>query len=431
MKIINGTVVDPLTGFEGLADLWIKDGKIKAIVKKDDETDAGIIVDAEDDEIIDATNHIIAPGIVDAHVHFRDPGFTYKEDIMSGARAAAKGGVTTVVLMANTKPVVDNVETLQYVLEKGKQTDIHVNTCCSITKGLQGKEMTNFEELLQAGAVGFTDDGIPIRDAEMTKRALVESVKYDVLLSFHEEDPAFIENNGVNRGKASEHFGIGGSDRQAEISLIKRDLELAVETGGNINIQHIGSKEGVELVRQAKKKSDHVHAEACPHHFSLTEEACIKHGTLAKMNPPLRTEEDRQAILKGLQDGTIDLIATDHAPHAAEEKEKPITEAPSGIIGLETSLPLAITNLVATKVLTMAQLFEKMSLNPAKLYHLEAGSITVDQPADLIIFDPNEEFVVGESLSKSQNTPFLGETLKGVIYQTIVSGKIVYEKEKS
>ena len=440
--IKNGTVIDPQTGFEGLADLWIKDGKIKSIVKKEELSKLGVDPDGicpdapamtegtEKAEIIDATGLVVAPGLVDAHVHFRDPGFTYKEDILSGAKAAAKGGVTSVVLMANTKPVVDNVETLQYVLEKGKQTDIHVNTCCSITKGLQGQEMTNFDELLQAGAVGFTDDGIPIRDAELTRRALAESVKHDVLLSFHEEDPSFIENNGVNHGKASEYYGIGGSDRQAEISLIKRDLDLALETGGNINIQHISSKEGVELVRQAKKKStkNHIHAEACPHHFSLTEEACIEYGTLAKMNPPLRTEEDRQAILAGLQDGTIDLIATDHAPHAAEEKAKPITEAPSGIIGLETSLPLAITNLVATKVLTMPQLFEKMSMNPAKLYHLPTGSITVGSEADLVIFDPNEEFVVGESLSKSQNSPFIGKTLKGVIYKTIVSGKVVYEK---
>lgn len=437
--IKNGTVVDPQTGFEGPADLWIKDGKIKSIVKKEALSKLGVDPDGicpdapimmEGAEIIDATGLVVAPGLVDAHVHFRDPGFTYKEDILSGAKAAAKGGVTSVVLMANTKPVVDNVETLQYVLEKGKQTDIHVNTCCSITKGLQGQEMTNFDELLQAGAVGFTDDGIPIRDAELTRKALAESVKHDVLLSFHEEDPSFIENNGVNHGKASEYYGIGGSDRQAEISLIARDLELALETGGNINIQHISSKEGVELVRQAKKKStkNHIHAEACPHHFSLTEEACIEYGTLAKMNPPLRTEEDRQAILAGLQDGTIDLIATDHAPHAAEEKAKPITEAPSGIIGLETSLPLAITNLVATKVLTMPQLFEKMSMNPAKLYHLPTGSITVGSEADLVIFDPNEEFVVGESLSKSQNSPFIGKTLKGVIYKTIVSGKVVYEK---
>lgn len=428
MRIINGTVVDPKTGFEGPADLWIRDGKIEAVVKRDgtEHTNDPLSIPGEE-EIIDASGLVVAPGIVDAHVHFRDPGFTYKEDIFSGAEAAAKGGVTTVVLMANTKPVVDNVDTLRYVLSKGKQTKIHVETCCSITRGLKGEELTDFDELLKAGAVGFTDDGIPIRNAEITRKALEKSLQYDVLLSFHEEDPAFIENNGVNHGKASEYYGIGGSDRQAEISLIQRDLEIALETGGNINIQHISSREGVELVRQAKAKSSHIHAEACPHHFSLTEEACIRYGTLAKMNPPLRTNEDRLAILAGLQDGTIDLIATDHAPHAAEEKAKPITEAPSGIIGLETSLPLAITNLVNTGVLTLPQLFEKMSLNPARLYHLNTGRIEVGAEADLILFHKEETFVLEKSLSKSQNSPFFGEPLQGVIHKTIVSGKVVYE----
>lgn len=418
-KIVNGTVVDPKSGFYGLADLTIENGRIVKVEKIDAVREC-----ESNEEVLDARGLVVAPGLVDVHVHFRDPGFTYKEDICTGANAAIKGGVTTVVLMANTKPVVDNEETLSYVLEKGKDTPIHVLTCCSITKGLKGEEIVDFEALLKNGAAGFTDDGIPILREEMIKEALEMSARYDTILSVHEENPQFITNNGVNRGKASDYYGIGGSDRQAEISMIERDLQIAVETKGYLNIQHISSKEGVELVRQAKAKSDRIHAEATPHHIALTEDAVIAHGTLAKMNPPLRTREDREAILKGLQDGTIDIIATDHAPHAKEEKDKPITEAPSGILGLETALPICITNLVNTGILTMPQLFEKLSYNPARMYHLDTGYIEEGAPADLVIFAPKESFVVGEPVSKSKNSPFIGCTLQGKIHTTICEGRI-------
>lgn len=423
LLIENGYVIDPASGMEGNMDVLIEGKRIKKIgVNLREE-----LAEAADTEYIDATGKVIAPGLVDVHVHFREPGFTYKEDIQTGSRAAARGGVTTVVLMANTKPAVDNVETLQEVLRKGQETLIHVETCANVTFGLKGREMTPMEELKAAGAVGFTDDGIPIMDAELVRSAMEKCAELDVPISFHEEDPALITNNGVNRGIASEHFGIGGSPREAEYTLVERDLQIALETGASIDVQHISTKEAVEMVRQAKKKGSNIHAEACPHHFTLTEEAVIKYGTLAKMNPPLRTEEDRLAIIEGLKDGTIDMIATDHAPHSAEEKEKPLTEAPSGIIGLETALPLAITELYAKGHLTLKQIFERMSYAPAKLYHLDAGYLAEGGPADIIVVDVEGKQVFKEYLSKASNSPFTGWELQGVVNTTICDGKVIYQ----
>ncbi len=421
LLIKNGYIINPKDKTEGKKDILIQDGKIVRVKEK---------IDIQDATVIDAEGLIVAPGLIDVHVHFRDPGFTYKEDIETGAKAAAKGGFTTVVLMANTKPSVDNVETLNYVLEKGKTTGIHVETCATVTKGMHGKELTPMSELKEAGAAGFTDDGVPILDEKMARAAMETVAKTGLPISFHEENPAYIENNGINRGKASEFFGIGGSDRQAEISMIKRDLEIALETGAVINIQHISTKEGVELVRQAKKRGSNIHAEATPHHFTLTEEAAMEHGTLGKMNPPLREEADRQAIIEGLKDGTIDLIATDHAPHSEEEKQKKITEAPSGIIGLETALSLGIEELVEKGCLTMAELLEKMTCNPAALYQLPAGSMEEGAPADLVIFDKAKKWTADKFVSKSSNSPFLGKTMTGKVCYTICNGSIVYQEEQ-
>lgn len=423
LLIKNIMIADPKSMTETLGDILLTEGKIAQIAP------AGEIEAGHGAEVIDGTGLVAGPGLIDVHVHFRDPGLTYKEDIYTGAKAAAAGGFTTVVMMANTKPAIDSVETLAYVLEKGRETDIHVESCATVTVGMQGREMVDMDALKAAGAIGFTDDGVPILEEALARKAMEETARLQVPISFHEEHPMFISNNGVNRGKASMHFGVGGSDRQAEISMVERDVQLALETGAAMNVQHISSGEAVDLVRGGKAQGGAIWAEATPHHIALTEEAVIKHGTLAKMNPPLRTESDRVAIIQGLVDGTIDLIATDHAPHSVEEKAKGITEAPSGIIGLETSLALCITHLVEPGYMNHAQLMEKMSYNPARLYHLEAqrGHISVGADADLVLYDPKATWTVGETFaSKAVNTPFVGATLTGQVRYTICGGKVVY-----
>lgn len=434
MIIKNGTIIDPVKNTMYKADVVISGDKITEIVTDDRK------LSVENEEIIDATGYYIAPGLVDTHVHFRDPGFTYKEDILSGADAAKKGGFTTVILMANTNPHVDSVETIDYVLDKGSKTQIRVKTCANVTMDMKGKELTNMSKLYEAGAVGFTDDGVPLLDEDIVMEAFKEVAKLDVPISFHEENPRFISENGINAGVASEHFGIKGSNRNAEIDLISRDINLLRKIADELNenltapkmvIQHISTKEGVELVREAKKSGLNVYAEATPHHFSLTEADAIKYGTNAKMNPPLRTCEDRLAIIEGLKDGTIDVIATDHAPHSAEEKKKAITDAPSGIIGLETSLSLGIMNLVKANYLTYPELIYRMSTAPCELYKLEGGQLIEDSNADLIIFNPDEEWLVDRFCSKSDNSPFAGWKLPGVIKYTICGGQIVYEQPKN
>lgn len=422
----NGYLIDPASGTEGHRDILIKDGKIARILPQG--TDSG---KKENLEAIDLKGQYIIPGLVDVHVHFRDPGFTYKEDICSGAEAAARGGFTSVVLMANTKPAVDNAETLSYVLEKGRETGIHVYTCANVTKGMQGRELTDMETLSRLGAAGFTDDGIPLLDEELLRSALQCAARLQRPVSLHEEDPVLIQNNGVNAGRAASHFGIGGSPREAEISMVERDLRIALTQEADLSIQHISTREAVELVRQAKRLSSHIYAEATPHHFTLTQEAVIRHGTLAKMNPPLREEEDRLAIIEGLRDGTIDMIATDHAPHSTEEKAKPLTEAPSGIIGLETALSLGIRELVRKGYLSMSELVRKMSYAPAQLYRLDAGYVAEGGPADLVVLDPDGQWVVGGFASRAVNSPFIGETMPGVISYTICQGKIVYRGNRN
>ena len=442
--IKNGKVIDPVADRVYPADLYIENDTMVKIVDHDKER-------AEQDgknpavepegglagmdniknlaaEVFDAEGMLIAPGLADTHVHFRDPGFTYKEDILSGAEAAKKGGYTQIVLMANTKPCVDQVETLQYVLDKGDQTGIHIHSCANVTKGMAGQELVPMEQLSEAGAVGFTDDGVPILSENMVRKAMEQAALCRKPISFHEEDPKYIQNNGIHAGKAAAYYGIGGSKREAEITMIERDIRLALETGATVVIQHISTMEGVELVRQGKAAGADVHAEATPHHFTLTEEAAIEKGTLAKMNPPRREEVDRQAIIEGLADGTIDLIATDHAPHSKEEKEKPLTEAPSGIIGLETALSLGIRELVQTGKLTYPQLVQRMSTAPCTLYGLRGGTLREGDPADLVIFDPEEIWKVQQFASKSANSPFIGEELPGVVHATICGGKFVYQK---
>ena len=431
----NGYMIDPASGTEGYRDILIntESGRIEQILPQG----AGAQTQANSNgefgnesvdvrEEIDLCGQIVAPGLVDVHVHFRDPGFTYKEDIYTGAKAAVRGGFTSVVLMANTKPTVDTVETLHYVLGKGKETGIHVYSCANVTRGMKGQELTDMETLGANGAAGFTDDGIPLMDEKILREGLRRAAKLKRPVSLHEENPALITNNGINAGKAAVHFGIGGSPREAEISMVERDLKIAVEEEADLSIQHISTREAVELVRQAKRQSSHIYAEAAPHHFTLNEEAVIRYGTLAKMNPPLREEEDRLAIIEGLRDGTIDMIATDHAPHSMEEKGRAITEAPSGIIGLETALSLGIRELVNKGYLTMMELLGKMSYAPARLYHLDTGYLAAGGPADMVIFDPDKVWTVDKFASKAANSPFVGERMPGVIAYTICEGKVVY-----
>ena len=433
--IKGGKVIDPKSGFEGYADLAVRDGKILQVKKQGEEWKEEVTAaensSQEPVQVIDAEGLTAAPGLVDVHVHFRDPGFTYKEDIATGARAAAKGGFTTVVCMANTNPKVDTPETLRYVLEEGKKTGIHILSCAAVSKGFDGKTLTDMEALKEAGAAGFTDDGIPLRDGAFLRKAMEEAARLGLPISLHEEDPSFIRENGINHGAVSEKLGIYGSPSLAEDAMVARDCMIALDTGAAVDIQHISSGNAVAMVRLAKSLGANVWAEVTPHHFSLTEEAVLEHGSLAKMNPPLRTERDRRLLIEGLKDGTIDMIATDHAPHSREEKAAPLTKAPSGIIGLETSLALGITNLVKAGHLTMTELMQKMSYNPARLYGLDCGYLEEGAPADLVIFDEDEVWTAGDYASKADNSPFTGQALTGRVKFTICGGNVVYQDKSS
>lgn len=419
MLIKNGFIIDPASGKSYAADIRIKDSLIGDIAEN--------ITAENGEETFDASGLTIAPGLIDTHVHFRDPGFTYKETLHTGSLAAAKGGFTSVICMANTSPVVDNTEVLCDILTRAKSEPIRIFQAASISRSLKGEDMTDMATLKKSGACGFTDDGIPLKNAAFLYKAMETAKALDMPVSLHEEDPAFIKNNGINHGSVSDQLGIFGSPSIAEESLVARDCMLALRSGAHTVIQHISSARSVEMVRMFKALGANLHAEATPHHFTLTDEAVLKYGTLAKMNPPLRKEEDRQEIIRGLIDGTIDLIATDHAPHSKEEKERSITAAPSGIIGLETSLALGITSLVRPGHLTLMQLLEKMTVSPANLYHLPAGRIKEGAAADLVLFDPEEHWIPEQYVSMSSNSPFTGWDLYGKVKATICNGIIVYQ----
>jgi dihydroorotase len=447
LLIKNGRLIDPWSGINDFRDILVDGERIVKIgfcgTLHDMAVEAASMK-SENLEEIDAAGLIVAPGLVDAHVHFRDPGFTDKEDILSGAEAAKAGGFTSVVMMGNTNPHMDNPETIRYALEKGASTGIRVFTCANITKDMAGSELTDMEGLLKEGSVLFTDDGKPITNPEIMESACREAARLGKVLSLHEEDPSYITENGINAGDVAESLGIKGSPRDAEISMVKRDIEIAGKTGAEITVQHISTKEAVELIREARKTNPKIHAEATPHHFTLTDSAVLKHGTMAKMNPPLRKEEDRLAIIQGIADGTIETIATDHAPHTAAEKAGELTKAPSGIIGLETSLGLGIRELVHKGYMDLMTLISRMTCQPAEVYGIRtlirdesAGENVYDElpvgrcfeggPADFVIFGENETYTVADKFaSKACNTPFIGEELPGRIHYTICSGKTVY-----
>lgn len=421
LLIKNCRILDPANQLDILGSIVIENGKIKGVGEIDESLNY--------DQVIDATGWIAAPGLIDVHVHFRDPGFTYKEDLQSGARAAARGGFTSVLCMANTSPIVDDLETVRDIQKRSEHCLIHVYQAAAISKGFKGEELTDMKQLKEAGVLCFTDDGLPLMNAALVREAMMKAAELDTVLSFHEEDPAFVKESGINHDGAKQ-LGLTGAMRDAENVMVARDCMLAITTNAKISIQHISSKESVAMVRFAKQMNPNIAAEVTPHHFTLNEAAVLKHGTLAKMNPPLRTEADRLAILEGLKDNTIEIIATDHAPHSMEEKQREFVKAPSGIIGLETSLALGISELVHKDVLTLSQLIEKMSVNPARIYGLPAGTLSVGAPADLVLFDELEKWQVKDFDSKSCNSPFIDWELFGKVKMTLVDGRIVYKDGK-
>ena len=420
-------LLDPQSRTDDIRDILLAEGKIIR-VGEDLWLDASLIARAKGEvlEVFDCAGLCAAPGFVDGHVHFRDPGQTHKEDILSGARAAAAGGFTSVVCMANTTPPIDSEARIVENIRKGRTTGIRVYSASTISQGMQGEALVDMKLMKESGAVAFTDDGRPLNNEALIREAMQKARRLKLPLSFHEEDPRFVKEPGVNSGPAAERLGLTGADRQAEIVMVERDCRLARETGAAIVIQHISAKESVELVRRAKQSGVRVYAEATPHHFSLTDDAVSLYGTNAKMNPPLRGEEDRMAIIQGLADGTIDMIA----PHAKVEKDRPFTGAPSGIIGLETAFALGCMNLVEPGYLTLLQLVQRMSTDAAKLYQLDAGMIKEDHPADLTIFDPAQSWAYLVPESKSTNSPWLGKTLRGKVLVTICAGRVVYEDER-
>ena len=423
MLIKNGFLIDPATKKSGNYDIRIKNGIITEI--------ENTLSPAPNEQVTDAAGLTVAPGLIDTHIHFRDPGFTYKENIHTGSQAAAAGGFTSVICMANTSPVVDNTETLTDILERAKDEKIHVYQAASVSHKLRGEEMTDMEALKTAGACGFTDDGIPLKNAAFLYEAMEKSKQLNVPISLHEEDPSFIKNNGVNHGAVSEQLGIYGSPSIAEESLVARDCMIALHSGADVVMQHISSGRSVDIIRHFKSLGANIHTEATPHHFTLTDEAVLTYGTLAKMNPPLRSKADVEALREGLKNNIMDVIATDHAPHAEQEKDKSMKDAAFGIVGLETSAALTYTELVETGVLTPMQMAEKMSYNPAKILGLseEKGSISEGKIADIVIFDPSKEYEIDKHtfFSKGKNTPFHGKKVKGEVRCTIVDGVPVYE----
>lgn len=423
LLITNGRVIDPKSNRDEVLDVLVVDGQIKKIAPQ---------LIAEGARVIDAKGLVVAPGLVDIHVHFREPGQTHKEDIHTGAKAAAAGGITTVVMMANTSPAISTPELVQEVLQSAQKEDINIHTVATITKDFDGKTLTDFKGILEAGAIGFSDDGIPLTNSGVLKNALDLARENDCLISLHEEDPKLNGVLGLNEHIAQSHFHVCGATGVAEYSMIARDVMIAYDRQARLHIQHLSKAESVKVVAFAQQLGAQITAEVTPQHFSKTEELLLEKGANAKMNPPLRLERDRQAIIDGLKTGVITVIATDHAPHHPSEKmTKDITEAPSGMTGLETSLSLGLTHLVATGELTLSELLAKMTYHPAELYSLNAGYLAEGGPADIVIFDPTiERLISSDFQSKSINSPFIGERLKGKIHYTICRGEIIYSNQK-
>jgi len=421
LLIKNGRVIDPANNIDDFLDILVEENIIKKVAK-------GIKAEGSV-KVIDAKGKIVAPGLIDIHTHLREPGFEYKETIKTGTMAAAAGGFTAICCMPNTNPINDNRAITDFILSKSaKEGVVNVLPIGAITKGSQGKVLAEIADMVNAGCVAISDDGRGVMDAEVMRRALEYTKAFDIPVIAHCEDANLSSGGVMNEGFASTTLGLRGIPKAAEEVMIVRDIALAELTGARLHIAHVSSAGSVEWIRIAKKKGIKVTCETCPHYFTLTEDAVIGYNTNAKVNPPLRTKEDVKAIKVGLKDGTIDIIASDHAPHAVHEKEIEFDYASFGMIGLETSLPL-ILNLVREGVLTLNDAIAKAAINPARLLKLKKGTLSEGADADITIIDTESEWVVEANnlKSKSKNTPFAGMKMKGRAVMTIVCGKIVYE----
>lgn len=421
----DGHIVDPANGLDSTSDILIRDEKIAKVGKN---------LRANGAKTVDCKGKYVLPGLIDMHAHFRQPGREDEETLLTGSRAALKGGFTCVLCMANTNPPIDNQGVVEYIYAESKRIGlINLYTVGAVTKNLDGKELTEVGQILAAGAKALSDDGKSIMNAELMRRALEYTKMFNLPIISHCEDLNLSKDGVMNEGFISTKLGLKGIPRTSEIAMVMRDIELAELTGGRVHIAHVTTREAVELIGQAKGKAINLTCETCPHYFTLTEEAVLGFDTNAKVNPPLRTKEDVEAIKKGLSEGTIDVIATDHAPHSEEEKDVEFDSAAFGMIGLETALSLAFSELAAKSILNWKQLVERMSISPAKILGLDnKGSLGAGSDADVVVFDPKINWVVDVKKleSKSKNTPFIGKKLDGVVTLAIVGGKIKYENGK-
>jgi dihydroorotase len=418
LLIRGGRVVDPRSRRDEVVDLLIE-GRHVAQVGRD-------LKPSREATVLDATNLVVMPGLIDMHVHLREPGQEEKETIATGTGAAAMGGFTAVACMPNTVPPLDNVSQIQYVMMKAQSEGfVRVYPIGAITKGQEGAELTEIGAMVRAGCVAISDDGKPVANAKLFRRALEYAKTFDLPVIDHCEDADLAKGGVMNEGRLAAVLGLKGIPRQAEYIMVARNIALAELTGGNVHLAHVSTKESAALVREAKKRGLSVTAETCPHYFTLTEDAVAHYNTNAKMNPPLRTEDDRTAIIEALRDGTIDIIASDHAPHTAAQKAREFDFAPFGIIGLETMLPLVVTELVEKKVVDLSGAVTLLSEAPARIFKLPGGHLAPGAPADVTLVDLQAKFEVKEFASKSANSPFIGRTLQGKAVATIVGGETV------